>query len=131
MKINVINKSNNPLPEYKTSGSAGMDLMSNEYMVVPDGKIYAVGTGLFVEIPEGYEGQVRTRSGLSLKGIVVKNAPGTIDSDFRGELKVILHNQSGEDIVITPGMRIAQLIIAPIEKCEWNEVDVMGETDRR
>jgi len=131
MKVKVINRSSNLLPEYKTSGSAGMDVMSNQLVVVGAGKIVAVSTGLFVEIPEGNEIQVRSRSGLALKGIVVNNAPGTIDSDFRGELKVIIKNQTKTNHLIQVGDRIAQLVFAKVEKCEWEETtEELSTTER-
>ena len=130
MNVKVINKSNNPLPEYKTTGSAGMDLMASKYITIEPGQIKTVPTGLFVEIPIGYEGQVRSRSGLSIQGLVVNNAPGTIDSDFRGEVKIILRNQSDKMVGIAIGDRIAQLVFAKVEQINWITEEQLSETDR-
>ncbi len=134
MKLNIVNKSNNALPNYETVNSAGMDLRA----YLPDGQIVIkplqrtlVPTGLFMEIPVGYEGQVRPRSGLAIKnGITVLNSPGTIDSDYRGEIKVILINLSDSDFVINNGDRIAQLVIAKCEQMEVVEVEMLTETER-
>lgn len=134
MKLNIVNKSDNALPNYETVNSAGMDLRA----YLPDGQIVIkslqrilVPTGLFMEIPVGYEGQVRPRSGLAIKsGITVLNSPGTIDADYRGELKVILINLSDTDFVINSGDRIAQLIIAKCEQMEVVEVESLSETER-
>ncbi len=134
MKLNIVNKSNNALPNYETANSAGMDLRA----YLPDGQIVIkpmqrtlVPTGLFMEIPVGYEGQVRPRSGLAIKsGITVLNSPGTIDADYRGEIKVILINLSDSDFVINNGDRIAQLVIAKCEQMEVVEVEVLTETER-
>ncbi len=133
MKIKVINRSSAPLPRYETPGSAGLDLRAHleaplrlqplERSLVP--------TGLFIELPAGYEAQVRPRSGLAIrKGLSLVNAPGTIDSDYRGEIKVILINLSGEEQVVEPGERIAQMVIARYERIEWEEVDSLSETER-
>jgi dUTP pyrophosphatase len=130
MKVKIINESVLPLPKYQTQGSAGMDLMSNETINIPPNMVYAIDTGISIELPVGYEAQVRTRSGLSLKDIVVNNAPGTIDSDFRGRIRVILKNQSNAPYRVTMGDRIAQLVIAKVEKVEWVEADSMTETLR-
>lgn len=133
MKIRIVNISDNPLPEYKTIGSAGMDLMAAEDITFMPHEIVAVPTGLFMEMPEGYEGQVRSRSGLSLEGMIVNNAPGTIDSDYRGQIKVILRNQFNKYQQIKKGDRIAQLIIAKVERCEWellSNTDLFESTDR-
>ena len=134
MKLNIVNKSDNALPAYETVNSAGMDLRA----YLPDGELVIkpmqralVPTGLFMEIPVGYEGQVRPRSGLAIKsGITVLNSPGTIDADYRGEVKVILINLSDADFVIKSGDRIAQLVIAKHEQPEVVEVQVLSETER-
>ena len=134
MKLNIVNKSDNALPAYETVNSAGMDLRA----YLPDGELVIkpmqralVPTGLFMEIPVGYEGQVRPRSGLAIKsGITVLNSPGTIDADYRGEVKVILINLSDVDFVIKSGDRIAQLVIAKHEQPEVVEVQVLSETER-
>ena len=134
MKLNIVNKSNNALPSYETINSAGMDLRA----YLPDGEMVIkpmqralVPTGLFMEIPVGYEGQVRPRSGLAIKsGITVLNSPGTIDADYRGEVKVILINLSDQEFVIKSGDRIAQLVIAKCEQMEVVEVETLSETER-
>ena len=134
MKLNIVNKSDNAMPAYETVNSAGMDLRA----YLPDGELVIkpmqralVPTGLFMEIPIGYEGQVRPRSGLAIKsGITVLNSPGTIDADYRGEVKVILINLSDVDFVIKSGDRIAQLVIAKHEQPEVVEVQVLSETER-
>lgn len=131
MKLQIVNKSRNPLPKYKTIGSVGMDLQSNEKIIIPYGGTELVSTGLFISIPIGYEAQVRPRSGLAIRnGITVLNSPGTIDSDYRGEIKIILHNTGENDFVIEPGDRIAQLVICPIQKVELEEVQELDETER-
>ena len=134
MKLNIVNKSDNALPAYETVNSAGMDLRA----YLPDGELVIkpmqralVPTGLFMEIPVGYEGQVRPRSGLAIKsGITVLNSPGTIDADYRGEVKVILINLSDADFVIKSGDRIAQLVIAKHEQPDVIEVQTLSETER-
>lgn len=134
MIVKVVNKSDNPMPSYETVNSAGMDLRA----YLPDGQIIIkpmqrmlVPTGLFMEIPEGFEGQVRPRSGLAIKhGITVLNSPGTIDADYRGEVKVILINLSDTDFVIESGDRIAQIVFAKCEQMEMSSVDILGETER-
>jgi len=119
------------LPAYATDGAAGMDVLSAEDVTLPAGGRHAVATGLALAIPEGFEVQVRPRSGLALKhGISVPNAPGTIDSDYRGELKVILINHSSEPFAIARGDRVAQLVLAPVVRVAWDEVDALDETDR-
>lgn len=133
MKIKIINKSKHELPEYKTALSAGMDLRANldtPILLKPlERKI--IPTGLYIEIPPGYEGQVRPRSGLALKhGIGCPNSPGTIDADYRGELGVILINLSKEDFIVNDGERIAQLIIAKHETVTWEEVENLTDTER-
>lgn len=120
-----------PLPAYATSGAAGMDVVSAEDITIAPGARHAVASGFAVAIPEGYEIQVRPRSGLALKhGITVPNTPGTIDSDYRGELKIILINHGAEDFAIARGDRVAQLVLAPVTQARWNEVDDLDETAR-
>ena len=119
------------LPAYATSGAAGMDVLSAEDVVLKPGERHAVATGLAVAIPAGYEIQVRPRSGLAFKhGVTVPNTPGTIDSDYRGELKVLMINLSTEDFPIKRGERVAQLVLAPVTQARWDEVVVLDETDR-
>ncbi|MBL7575098.1 dUTP pyrophosphatase [Peptoniphilus asaccharolyticus DSM 20463] len=133
MNIKIINKSNNPTPAYETTGSAGMDIRANldEQFILKPMSRAAIPTGLYMEIPEGYEAQVRARSGLAFKyGISLTNGIGTIDSDYRGELKVLLINLGDEDFVINNGDRIAQLVIAKYEKVEFVVVEDLSETDR-
>lgn len=133
MEINIINKSKHALPHYGTEASAGVDLRANiETSITVDSlEKVIVPTGLFIEIPLGFEAQVRPRSGLAFKhGITVLNSPGTIDADYRGEIKVILINLSKEKFVIEDGERIAQMVIAAHEQAEWNEVDQLNETSR-
>lgn len=134
MKVKIVNKSNNNLPAYETVCSAGMDLRA----YLPEGPIVIkpmqrvlVPTGLFMEIPEGYEGQVRPRSGLAIKsGITVLNTPGTIDADYRGEVKIILINLSDTDFTINSGDRIAQIVFARCEQMEMVSVETLSETER-
>ena len=133
MKINIINKSQHDLPEYATIASAGLDLRADldQPIVVQPLEKVIVPTGLFMEIPIGYEAQVRPRSGLAFKhGITVLNSPGTIDADYRGEIKVILINLSQEIFTIENGERIAQMVIAAHEQAEWIEVNELGTTER-
>lgn len=119
------------LPVYATAGAAGMDVVSAEDVTIAPGMRHAVATGLAMAIPEGYEIQVRPRSGLALKhGITVPNTPGTIDSDYRGELKVILINHGGSDFAIRRGDRVAQLVLAPVTRASWLEVETLDETAR-
>ncbi len=119
------------LPTYATQGAAGMDVVSAEDAVIAPGARHAVATGLSVAIPMGYEIQVRPRSGLALKhGITVPNTPGTIDSDYRGELKVILINHGTQDFTIARGDRVAQLVVAPVTQGMWQEVDALDDTAR-
>ena len=133
MKIRIVNKSRHQLPGYTTSGSAGMDLRANideDIVMEPSGRAL-VRTGLYLEIPEGYEAQIRPRSGLAIKhGITVLNSPGTIDAEYRGEVCIILVNQSDEKFVIRDGERICQMIIARHEKAEWIEAESLEETER-
>jgi dUTP pyrophosphatase len=133
MIVKVINKSNNPLPEYSTPQSAGFDLRANldNIEILKPGERKLVGTGLFIALEPGYEAQVRPRSGLALKkGITVLNAPGTVDADYRGEVGVILYNASNEDFEIVPGERIAQMVIAKYERIDWEQVETLDETER-
>ena len=133
MNIKIINKSNHELPNYETNASAGMDLRANliESVSLKPLERTIIKTGLFIELPVGIEAQVRPRSGLAAKkGITVLNAPGTIDADYRGEIGVILVNLSNEDFTIENGERIAQLIIAKHERADWEEVEILGETER-
>lgn len=133
MKIKIVNKSNQKLPEYVTSQSAGMDLRANieKPIILAPLERKLIYTGLHIALPVGYEAQVRPRSGLALKhGITVLNTPGTIDSDFRGDIGVILINLSNEPFEIKPGERIAQLVICSHEKAEWELVDTLDSTDR-
>ena len=133
MQIKIINKSTHELPNYETIASAGMDLRANitESITLKSLERALVKTGLFIELPIGYEAQVRPRSGLAFKkGITVLNSPGTVDADYRGEIGVILVNLSNEDFIIENGERIAQLIIAKHERAEWLEVAELSETAR-
>jgi dUTP pyrophosphatase len=119
------------LPHYATDGAAGMDVLSAEDIVIAPGARHAVATGLALAIPQGYEIQVRPRSGLALKhGITVPNTPGTIDSDYRGELKIIMINHGVEDFAISRGDRVAQLVLAPVTQARWVEVDELDATER-
>ena len=121
MVVTVVNKSNNNLPEYETPGAAGLDVRANADFYIHPGTRQLVPTGLFVEIPQGYEIQVRPRSGLALKhGITVLNSPGTIDADYRGEIGVVLINHGNEPFDISVGDRIAQLVLCKVERIEWN-----------
>jgi len=133
MNIKIINKSNHELPHYETIASAGMDLRANlsEPITLKPLERSIIKTGLFIELPIGLEAQVRPRSGLAAKkGITVLNSPGTIDADYRGEIGVILVNLSNDDFIIENGERVAQLIIAKHERAEWEEVEILSETDR-
>ncbi|MCX2681194.1 dUTP diphosphatase [Galbibacter sp. EGI 63066] len=133
MTIKIINKSQHALPNYETEASAGMDIRANlaEPIVLKPLDRAIVKTGLFIELPVGFEAQVRPRSGLAAKkGISVLNAPGTIDADYRGEIGVILVNLSNDDFTVENGERVAQLVIAKHERAEWNEVEVLSETSR-
>lgn len=120
-----------PLPSYATSGSAGVDLRASEAAVITSGEFAAVGTGLSVEIPPGYEGQVRPRSGLAAKhGVTVLNAPGTIDSDYRGEIRVILINHGKDAFTVSPGDRIAQMVFAPVARALLAETEDLSDSER-
>lgn len=133
MKIKIVNKSAYETPEYATEQSAGMDLKANiteSIVLKPLGRAM-VPTGLYIALEDGYEAQVRPRSGLAAKyGITVLNAPGTIDADYRGEVKVILANLSDEEFTVNPGERIAQMVVAKYAQVEWEEVEVLDETGR-
>ena len=133
VKVKVVNIGRQPLPEYATSQSAGLDLRANieSPITLKPLERRLIPTGLRIALPEGYEAQVRPRSGLALKpGITVLNTPGTIDADYRGELMVLLVNLSNEDFVINEGERIAQMIIAQYETVTWEPVEVLDETER-
>lgn len=133
MQIKVINRSTNALPEYATAGSAGLDLRANleSSVVIAPLERKVIPTGLFIELPEGYEAQIRPRSGLAIKhGITVVNSPGTIDADYRGEIMIGLVNLSGESFTINHGERIAQMVIARHEQAEWLVVSELSESDR-
>lgn len=133
IEVKIINTSTNPLPSYATDGAAGMDLRA----FIPQPVMLAslqrelIPTGLFIELPDGYEAQVRPRSGLAIRqGLTCLNTPGTIDSDYRGEIKIVLINLSGEDQIINPGDRIAQMVIQKVEKVQWKLADQLEETNR-
>lgn len=134
MKVRIINKSGHQMPEYATAMSAGMDLRAN----LPDGDVELrplerrlIPTGLHIALPDGYEAQIRPRSGLAAKfGVTVLNTPGTIDADYRGEIKVILVNLSNETFVVKNGERICQMVVAKYEKVEWEETDNLDDTER-
>lgn len=133
MTIKIINKSKHPLPEYATNASAGVDLRANINEPIKLGPLERaiVDTGLFMELPVGYEAQVRPRSGLAAKkGITVLNSPGTIDADYRGEIKVILVNLSNEEFIVEDGERIAQMVIAQHEQAKWESVQELIDTER-
>jgi len=133
MKIRIINNGHQPLPVYATEKSAGMDLRANidEPIVLHPMERRLINTGLHIALPDGFEAQVRPRSGLALKhGVTVLNSPGTIDADYRGEIKVLLINLSQQDFVIRDGERIAQLVVARYEGAQWVEVECLDETER-
>ena len=133
MKVQIINKSKHPLPKYETEQSAGMDIRANlaEPIVLKPLQRCLVPTGLYMALPKGFEAQIRPRSGLAIKkGIGVLNSPGTIDADYRGEICIILVNLSSEDFIVEDGERVAQMVIARHEQAEWNEVEVLDETER-
>lgn len=133
MEIKVINRSDYDLPQYETTLAAGLDIKANipeAITLKPLGRAM-VPTGLYVELPEGYEMQIRPRSGMAAKfGLTVLNAPGTIDPDYRGEIKVILANLSSQDYELKPGERVAQMVVARFERIEWKAVDQLSETER-
>jgi len=131
--VKIINQSINPLPAYTTDGASGMDIRAflSEPVTLQSLQRALIPTGLFIELPHGYEAQIRPRSGLAIKqGITCLNTPGTIDSDYRGEIKIILINLSGEQQVVHNGDRIAQMVIQTIEKINWEEVTLLSETIR-
>lgn len=133
MQIKIVNKSKHALPEYATEHSAGMDLRANlsESVTLKPLERKLIPTGLFIELPEGYEAQIRPRSGLAIKkGITVLNSPGTIDADYRGEICVILINLSADNFVIEDGERICQMVIATHAQAQWLQVEVLSETER-
>ncbi len=133
MKVRIVNTSGHDLPRYETGGSAGMDLRANieEELTLSPLERQLVPTGLFIELPQGYEAQIRPRSGLAIKkGLSLVNTPGTIDSDYRGEIKVIIINLSGEEQTIAPGERIAQMVIARYEQVTWEEVETLSDSER-
>ena len=133
MQVQVINKSKHPLPKYETEQSAGMDIRANlnEPIVLKPLQRCLVPTGLYIALPKGFEAQIRPRSGLAIKkGIGVLNSPGTIAADYRGEICIILVNLSSEDFVVEDGERVAQMVIARHEQAEWQEVEILDETER-
>jgi dUTP pyrophosphatase len=133
IEVKIVNRSKNPLPAYETLHAAGMDLRASleESIVLRPMERMLVPTGLFIELPEGYEAQIRPRSGLAAKmGITVLNSPGTIDADYRGEVKVLLVNLSSDSFTITNGERIAQMIVAPHSRVSWNSATELSETIR-
>ncbi|MBX9732673.1 MAG: dUTP diphosphatase [Chitinophagaceae bacterium] len=133
MRVQIVNKSSYPAPQYATPGSSGLDLRANipESIHLAPLERRLIPTGLFIALPLGYEAQVRPRSGLALKqGITCLNSPGTVDADYRGELKVLLINLSAETQIIHGGDRIAQMVIQQVEQIEWDEVDILDETSR-
>jgi len=133
MEVKIVNKSHHELPEYSTEYSAGMDLRANieaDLVMHPMGRVL-VPTGLFIELPVGYEAQIRPRSGLAIKkGVSVLNTPGTIDADYRGEIKIILVNLSNEDFIVKDGERICQMIISKHEHIHWKKVSLLEDSDR-
>lgn len=133
LEVNIINKSQHALPSYATEGSAGMDLRADirEALVLKPMERQLVPTGLYMELPNGYEAQIRPRSGLAVKqGLTCLNTPGTIDADYRGEIKVILINLSGEEQTIQPGDRIAQMVVQSVTQVQWVPVETIGVTER-
>jgi len=133
MKVNIVNQSKHPLPTYQTNSSAGMDLRANleSSVLLKPLQRALIPTGLFLELPNGYEAQIRPRSGLAYKhGISIVNSPGTIDADYRGEIKVLLVNLSDQDFAVEDGERIAQMVIARHETVEWQETTTLSETVR-
>ena len=133
MEINIVNRSRFPLPQYATVHSAGLDLRADiqQAIILKPLERALVPTGLFIELPDGFEAQIRPRSGLAAKhGISIVNSPGTIDPDYRGEIKVILVNLSDTDFSLEPGERIAQMVVARFEHVNWNEVETLSTTER-
>lgn len=133
LRVRVRNESGLPLPAYQTPGAAGMDLLAAlaEPITLAPGEWQAIPTGLYIELPEGYEAQVRPRSGLALHhGVTLLNSPGTIDPDYRGEIRVLLLNLGQKPFTVTPGMRIAQLVVAPVVQVEWVPTPTLSPTPR-
>jgi len=133
MNINIINQSKHPLPSYETAASAGMDLRANltQQEILKPLERKLIPTGLFIELPNGFEAQIRPRSGLAFKfGVSIVNSPGTIDADYRGEIKVLLINLSNDDFIVGDGDRIAQMVIAKHENAQWIEVNELSATER-
>lgn len=133
MKVKIINRSKHPLPEYKTKASAGMDIRANleEKITLHSLERKLIPTGLYIELPEGYEAQIRPRSGLALnEGLGILNSPGTIDSDYRGELGVIVVNLSNDIITIEDGERICQMVVQSVEQAEWIEMEELSDSER-
>lgn len=133
MKVNIINQSKHALPTYQTQSSAGMDLRANldSSLTLKPLQRALVPTGLYLELPHGYEAQIRPRSGLAYKyGISIVNSPGTIDADYRGEIKVLLVNLSDQEFIVTDGERIAQMVVARHETVQWQESVALSETER-
>ena len=133
VKVSIINRSHHALPSYSTLLSAGMDIRANleEPITLQPGERRLIPTGLFIALPEGYEAQIRPRSGLAIKhGITVLNSPGTIDADYRGEVGIILINHSDKAFVIEDGERVGQMVVAQYSRVEWNETDTLDETER-
>jgi len=133
MKVKIVNRSQNSLPLYSTTQSAGMDLRADlaEPLVLRPLERMLIPTGLYIQLPNGYEAQVRPRSGLAInKGVTVLNSPGTIDADYRGEIKIILINLSHEDFIINNGERIAQMVISSYNQVEWDKVEILDESER-
>ncbi len=133
MRVNIVNKSKHPLPEYSTNASAGLDLRANidKPIVLQPFERCLIPTGLYIELPVGFEAQIRPRSGLALKkGLTVLNSPGTIDADYRGEIGIIIANMSNEIKIIEDGERICQMVLAKHDKFEWNSVKTLSDTDR-
>lgn len=133
MKVKIVNKSGQSLPQYETDAAAGMDLRAalDRPITLQPLERTLVPTGLFIELPVGYEAQVRPRSGLAFKhGVTVLNSPGTIDADYRGEIKVILANLSNEEFTVDTGDRVAQMVVAKHERVEWEQAEALGDTER-
>ncbi|MDR3258106.1 MAG: dUTP diphosphatase [Fusobacteriaceae bacterium] len=133
IKVKIVRETNVDLPKYETFGSAGMDVRANikDSITLKSLERALIPTGIKIAVPNGYEVQVRPRSGLALKhGITLLNTPGTIDSDYRGEIKIILANMSNEDFVIIPGERIGQIILNKVEQIDWEDVDILDKTER-
>ena len=133
MKVKIVNRSQNSLPLYSTTQSAGMDLRADlaEPLVLSPLERMLIPTGLFIQLPDGYEAQVRPRSGLAInKGVTVLNSPGTIDADYRGEIKIVLINLSQEDFIINNGERIAQMVISSYKQVVWDKVEILEESER-